>query len=56
MLATFLLCLSCASRRLARELGVQSRTRYRWWWWLRNTAVSYVTERQLTGTVEADDL
>jgi len=28
--ATFLLCLACASRRIAREVGVQSRTRYRW--------------------------
>jgi hypothetical protein len=28
---------------------------YRWCWWLRNTAVSYEIERQLAGTVEADD-
>jgi hypothetical protein len=41
---------------MARELGVQSRTSYRWCWWLRNTAVSYETDRQLEGTVEADDL
>jgi hypothetical protein len=50
------LCLSCSSRRIARELGVHSRTSYRWCWWLRNTAVSYETERRLEGTVEADDL
>src|SRR5262245_8447141 len=56
ILATFLLCLSCASRRLAREVGVHSRTSYRWCWWLRNTAVSYATDRRLEGTVEADDL
>jgi hypothetical protein len=35
------LCLSCSSRRIARELGVHSRTSYRWCWWLRNSAVSY---------------
>jgi transposase-like protein len=56
LLATFLLCLSCSSRRIARELGVHSRTSYRWCWWLRNTAVSYETDRQLEGTVEADEL
>jgi transposase-like protein len=56
ILATFLLCLSCSSRRIARELGVHSRTSYRWCWWLRNSAVSYETDRQLEGTVEADDL
>ena len=56
ILATFLLCLSCSSRRIARELGVHGRTSYRWCWWLRNTAVSYETDRHLTGTVEADEL
>jgi hypothetical protein len=56
ILATFLLCLSCSSRRIARELGVHGRTSYRWCWWLRNTAMSYETERRLEGTVEADDL
>jgi transposase-like protein len=56
ILATFLLCLSCSSRRMARELGVHSRTSYRWCWWLRNAAVSYETDRRLAGTVEADDL
>jgi transposase-like protein len=56
ILATFLLCLSCSSRRIARELGVHSRTSYRWSWWLRNTALSSETDRQLAGTVEADDL
>ena len=56
MLATFLLCLSCSSRRIARELGVHVRTGYRWCWWLRNAALSYEIGRQLEGTVEADDL
>jgi transposase-like protein len=56
ILATFLLCLSCSSRRIARELGVHSRTSYRWCWRLRNAAVSYETDRQLEGTVEADEL
>jgi transposase-like protein len=56
MLATFLLCLSCSSRRIARELGVHGRTSSRWCWWLRTTAVSYETDRQLAGTVEADEL
>jgi transposase-like protein len=32
------------------------RTGYRWCWWLRNAALSYEMERQLAGTVEADDL
>src|ERR687885_767169 len=56
ILATFLLCLSCSSRRIARELGVHGRTSSRWCWWLRNTALSYETDRQLAGTVEADAL
>ena len=56
MLATFLLCLSCSSRRIARELGVHVRTSYRWCWWLRNAALSYEMHRQLQGTIEADDL
>jgi len=56
MLATFLLCLSCSSRRIARELGVHVRTGYRWCWWLRNAALSSEIGRQLDGTVEADDL
>jgi transposase len=56
ILATFLLCLSCASRRIAKELGVHIRTSYRWCWWLRNAALSYEMQRQLDGTVEADDL
>jgi transposase len=55
ILATFLLCRSCSSRRLARELGVHSRTSDRWCWWRRNAAVSYETDRHLTGTVEADE-
>jgi hypothetical protein len=32
------------------------RTSYRWCWWLRNAALSYEMQRQLEGTVEADDL
>jgi transposase-like protein len=56
ILATFLLCLSCSSRRIARELGVHVRTGYRWCWWLRNAALSYEMGRKLDGTVEADDL
>jgi transposase-like protein len=56
MLATFLLCLSCASRRIAKEVGGHVRTGYRWCWWLRNAALSYEIGRQVAGTVEADDL
>jgi hypothetical protein len=56
MLATFLLGLACASRRIARELGIPIRPSYRWGWWLRNAALAYEMERQLEGTVEADDL
>src|ERR671916_3199662 len=56
ILATFLLCLSCSSRRIARELGVHIRTSYRWCWWLRNAALSYERDRHLAGTVEADEL
>jgi hypothetical protein len=35
---------------------VHGRTSYRWCWWLRNTAISYETDRQVEGTVEADEL
>src|SRR2546428_4252723 len=56
ILATFLLCLACSSRRIARELGIHTRSSYHWCWWLRNAALSYEMERQLEGTVEADDL
>ena len=56
ILATFLLCLACSSRRIARELGIHIRTSYRWCWRLRNAALSYEIGRQLAGTVEADDL
>jgi len=38
------------------ELGVHVRTGYRWCWWLRNAALSYEMQRQLEGTVEADDM
>jgi transposase-like protein len=56
ILATFLLCLSCSSRRIARELGVHVRTSYRWCWWLRNAALSHEVHRHLEGTVEVDEL
>jgi transposase-like protein len=56
LLATFLVCLACSSRRIAREVGVHVRTSYRWCWWLRHAALSYEMERQLEGTVEVDDL
>jgi transposase-like protein len=56
ILATFLLCLTCSSRRIAREVGVHIRTSYRWCWWLRNSALSYEMQRQVEGTVEADEL
>ena len=49
ILATFLLCLACSSRRIAREVGVHVRTSYRWCWWLRNAALSYEMQRQLEG-------
>ena len=53
---TFLLCLSCSSRRICRELGVHVRTAFHWCWWLRNAAVSYEVHRQLDGVVEADEI
>jgi len=46
LLATFLLCLACSSRRIAREVGVHVRTSYRWCWWLRNAALSYEMQQQ----------
>ena len=46
MLATFLLCLACSSRRIAREVGVHIPTSSRWCWWLRNAAWSYKMQRQ----------
>jgi len=56
ILATFVLCLAGSSRRIARELGIHTRTSYRWCWWLRNAALSYEMQRQVAGTVEADEL
>jgi transposase-like protein len=41
LLATFLVCLTCSSRRIARESGIHIRTSYRWCWWLRNVARVY---------------
>src|SRR5262245_56022644 len=46
IVATCLLCLSCSSRRMARELGVHIRTGYRWGWWLRDAALSDEMDRQ----------
>jgi hypothetical protein len=37
-------------------VGIHIRTSYRWCWWLRNAALSYEMQRQLEGTVEADEL
>jgi transposase-like protein len=51
ILATFLLCLSCSARRIARELGVHIRTGYCWSWWLCNAALSHEMGRQLKETV-----
>ena len=56
ILATVLLCLACASRRIARAWGVHIRTSARWCWWLRHAAVFYETDRHVEGTGEADDL
>jgi transposase-like protein len=56
ILATFLLCLACSSRRLAPEVGGHLRTSDRWCWWRRNTALSYEMARQWAGPVEADAL
>jgi len=56
ILATFLLCLACSSRRIERGVGVHSRTSSRRGWWVRNAALSYEMQRQVDGTVEADDL
>src|SRR5262249_21681018 len=51
ILATFLLCLPCSSRCIAREWGVYIRTSYRWCWWLRNAAIPYETDCHVEGTV-----
>src|SRR5262245_65658747 len=56
ILATFLLCLACSSRRIAREVGIHISTSYRWCWWIRNAVLCYEIDRQLAGTVEADEL
>jgi hypothetical protein len=37
-------------------VGVHIRTSYRWCWWLRNAALSYEMQRQVEGTVEADEI
>src|SRR5215831_10885397 len=44
------LCLSCSSRRIAREWGGHVRTGYRWGWWLRHAALSSEIGRQWDGT------
>ena len=41
---------------MAREVGIRIRTSYRWGWWRRHAALSYEMQRQLEGTVEADEL
>jgi len=41
---------------IAREVCVHVRTSYRWCWGLRNAALSYEMQRQVEGTVEADEL
>jgi len=56
LLATFLMCFPCSCHRICRELGVHIKTAYRWCWWLRNIALSYEVNRQLEGTVEADEI
>lgn len=56
ILAVFLLCLSCSSRRICRELGVHIKTAFKWCWWFRNAALSYEVNRQLDGVVEADEI
>jgi hypothetical protein len=56
ILATLLFCLACSSRRIAREVGIPIRTSYRWCWWLCNAALAYEMQRQVEGTVEADEL
>ena len=53
---TFLLCLACSSRRIAREVGCHVRTSYRWCWWLRNAALSYEQATPREGTIEADEI
>src|SRR4029453_4185444 len=51
-------CCACRVHRavLRESWGCMAGPSYRWCWWLRNTAVSYETDRQVEGTVEADDL
>lgn len=56
ILATLLRCLSCASRRSARELGVHGGTGSRWWGWLRQAALSSEIGRPWDGPGEADAL
>ena len=55
-LPPLLLCLACASRRMARELGGQGRTRERWGGWLRHPVGSDEPDGHLTGPVAADAL
>jgi len=58
ILAPFLLCLSCSSRRIVRELGVHVRPNDRWCWWVRNAALSYERQRQMVclSAFGADDV
>jgi hypothetical protein len=55
LLATVLWCLACSSRRIARDVGIQLCTGYRWCWWLRHVALSDEMHRPLAGTVEVEE-
>jgi len=56
MLAALRLGLACSSRRIARALGLQIRTRSRWGWWRRQAARSSEMARHVEGPVDADAL
>jgi hypothetical protein len=55
-LATLLLGLAWASRRMARELGGPGRPGSRWGWGQRPVALAYALGRQGAGPVAAEDL
>jgi hypothetical protein len=56
ILATFLLGLACASRRLAREWGGPGRPGYRWWWWLRHAAARRARKGEFVKYLDHFDL
>jgi len=56
ILATFLLCLACFVSAASPGSGRPCPYQLSRCWWLRNAALSYEMNRQLEGTVEADDL